>query len=285
MKVRIFAVPYDCGLEGVRMGAGPAGMLGSGLAEHLEGGGHEVTVTTLSAPEPAHGLAGETQIAFSILGELARSVRSAALDGEFPLVLGGPCYSAVGTVSGLGPERTGVIWFDAHGDFNTPETTISGLLDGMGTAILTGRCWRRLAASVSGFSPVPEAQLLWVGVRDLDPLEEEEMKRSAATFLSPTWARASLDNALATLRDRVDEVYVHVDPDVLDEAEGRANFLSAPGGLTLEETQSFLVRIGATFRVTGMALASYDPLCDQDGRICRAAFAMFDNVLDGLSNR
>ncbi len=284
MKVRILAVPYDCGLEAVRMGAGPAGMLNSGLVEHLVDAGHEVAVATLSAPEPAHGVAAETQIAFPILGELARCVRSAVKGGEFPLVLGGPCYSAVGTVSGLGPERTGVIWFDAHGDFNTPETTVSGHLDGMGAAILTGRCWRQLAATVPGFSPVPEAQVLWVGVRDLDPLEEELMKRSEATFLTPTWARASFDNALGALRRRVDEVYVHVDPDVLDVAEGRANFLSAPGGLTLEETRSFLARISAVFRITAMAFASYDPACDRDGRICRAAFAMLDIVIEGPSS-
>ncbi len=262
------------------MGAGPAGLLDAGLVDHLEGAGHEVAVTTLAAPEPAHGLAAETQFAFPILAELARVVRSAVSEAEFPVVLGGPCYSAVGAVSGLGPERTGVVWFDAHGDFNTPETTTSGHLDGMGAAILTGRCWRQLAGGVPGFSPLPETQILWIGVRDLDPLEEELMKRSEGTFLSPAWARDSFDNALAALGQHVGDVYVHIDPDVLDISEGKGNFLSGPGGLTLLETLSFLARIRSACRVTALTFASYDPACDGDGRIGRAALAMLDAVLD-----
>jgi arginase family enzyme len=132
---------------------------------------------------------------------------------------------------------------------------------------------------------LPETQILWVGVRDLDPLEEELMKRSGGTFLSPAWARDAFDNALAALSQHVDEVYVHIDPDVLDISVGKGNFLSGPGGLRLQETLSFLARIGEAFRVTGMAFASYDPACDGDGRIGRAAFAMLDTVLESPSRR
>jgi len=61
-----------------------------------------------------------------------------------------------------------VLWFDAHGDFNTPESTLGGFLDGMALAIATGRCWTGLAATVPGFTPVAEENVVLVGARDLD---------------------------------------------------------------------------------------------------------------------
>ena len=72
---------------------------------------------------------------------------------RFPLVLAGNCNAAVGVVAGLGPGAA-VLWCDAHADFNTPETTTGGFLDGMGLATVTGRCWTSMAARVPGFVPV-----------------------------------------------------------------------------------------------------------------------------------
>jgi arginase family enzyme len=78
----------------------------------------------------------------------------------FPLVLAGNCNTAVGTLSGADPEGLGVVWFDAHGDFNTPETTTTGFIDGMGLAIAVGHCWKAMARGVSGFSPVLEENVV-----------------------------------------------------------------------------------------------------------------------------
>ncbi len=278
--IRIFAVPYDCGVRGTRMGAGPQGLLDGGLERHLRAAGHAVETRWIEAPEPPHGLGAETQLAFGIVARLATDVAAARGAGAFPLVLGGPCYSAIGMASGLGPSRTGVIWFDAHGDFNTPDTTPSGHMDGMGLAVLTGRGWQGLAATVPGFEPLPDRQLLWLGVRDLDPLERRLMESSEASWLTPGELPGGLDPALERLREQVDRLYVHIDPDVLDESEGTANFLSGPGGLALDDMLAMLRRIAERFSIAGVTFASYQPELDRDGRIREAGFRMFDALLD-----
>ena len=94
----------------------------------------------------------------------------------------GPSH-LVGTLGGLGTGPTGVRWFDAHGDFNTPESTLGGFLDGMALAIATGRCWIGLAATVPGFTPVAEENVVLVGARDLDPAEGELLRASRVQHL------------------------------------------------------------------------------------------------------
>ena len=91
----------------------------------------------------------ENETAFELMGAIAAEVARATADGELPIVLAGNCTSSVGTVAGLGSARVGVVWFDSHGDFNTPETTTTGFLDGMAVAILTGHCWRQAAGRVA----------------------------------------------------------------------------------------------------------------------------------------
>jgi len=97
---------------------------------------------------------------FELMGRVADEVRSALEDGIFPLVLAGNCdTSALGGVGGLRlwdhAGNVGVVWFDAHGDFNTPEIDPVGFLDGQGLAILTGRCWQGRPGRSRGSSPYP----------------------------------------------------------------------------------------------------------------------------------
>jgi len=90
---------------------------------------------------------------FALHGLLSEAVQEAVAQDHFPLILAGNCSSTVGTVSGLDKEGLGVVWLDAHGDYNTPETTTTGFLDGMALSVLTGMCWERMAEGVPGFEP------------------------------------------------------------------------------------------------------------------------------------
>jgi arginase len=173
----------------------------------------------------------------------------------------------------------GVVWLDAHGDFNTPETTTGGFLDGMALATVVGRCWARLAAAVPGFRPVPEERVILAGCRDLDPPEAELLARSDVVLLPPERARPGLDGALRALRSRTPDVYLHLDLDVLDPEVGRANGLAAPGGPGLEELRTMLESVASTLRVRAVALTAYDPEHDPQGRICDAASAVLRAVL------
>ena len=134
------------------MGRGPARLLAGGLAERLGRAGHDISVDegTVDVPDPPV----EPGSTFSVLRELAPQVRSAVESGSLPLVLAGQCMSSLATSAGLGGQDLGVVWFDAHGDVNTPETSPSGFLDGMAISSLVGRCWKELSATIDGFKPL-----------------------------------------------------------------------------------------------------------------------------------
>src|SRR5262249_14904010 len=151
MTFHLLTVPYDSARRGERMGRGPDALLAAGVAEHLRGQGRAVVVERV---ETADAFPLEVGTTFDLVRRLAAGVRAALAAGHFPLVLAGNCFSALGTLAGLG-EEVGVAWFDCHGDFHTPETTPSGFLDGMALAGAVGLCWTKVAAAVPGFRPVP----------------------------------------------------------------------------------------------------------------------------------
>jgi arginase len=272
MKVKLLLAPYDTARRGWRMGAGPEHLMSRGLAERLAAGGHRVSAATLDADdgqEPA-----EVRTAFVLMHRLAVGVREALAAGEFPLVLAGNCSSAVGTLAGLGAGRRAVFWFDAHGDFNTPETTTTGFLDGMALAIATGGCWRELAATVPGFAPIAEERVLLLGARELDPLEASRLAASALQVLPPPALATSLAPALRRVATSADGAYLHCDLDVLDPQEGRANPFAVAGGLRLDALVEAIAAIGRAAPVRAAAITAYAPELDRDGRVCRAAFAL-----------
>ena len=164
--VRIIAMPYDSGHPGLRMGAGPEHLLDNGFGEGLRSGGRKPNVTTVRHErEPT----AEVATAFELHGLVSNQVRRALAEREFPLVLSGNCNTAaVGALSGVGSSDLGVVWFDAHGEFNTPETTTTGFIDGMGLAIAVGHCWKTMARGVPGFSALPEENVVMAGVRKVE---------------------------------------------------------------------------------------------------------------------
>src|SRR3954466_13329916 len=117
--VHLIAVPYDSARRGERMGEGPL-VLAPALGERLRAGGREVRTVTIEAP--ADSWRAEIRTAFELARGVAGAVRDAVAGGAFPLVLSGNCGpAAIGCVAGLDPSPA-VCWFDAHGDFNTPDT-------------------------------------------------------------------------------------------------------------------------------------------------------------------
>src|SRR5215213_1244107 len=137
MKVQVIQVPYDSGHRNVRMGAGPGHFIQNGAAQLLQSCGYDVDVTGIETETPFQA---EIKTAFELCRLLARRVREAYALGVFPLVLSGNCNSSLGTLGGLDSSDLGMIWFDAHGDFNNPETRESSFFDGMGMSIATGHC-------------------------------------------------------------------------------------------------------------------------------------------------
>jgi arginase len=268
MRIAVFAVPYDAGRLSVGVGLGPARLLEAGLAHQLREAGHEVREQTIELPPdtPTHELARMA----AVQRALGQGVRHAVGTGELPIVLAGNCNSAVGTLAARDPG-TVIIWFDAHGDFNTAETTVSGMLDGMALSMATGRALDALAASVSGFVPVAEDHVILVGARDLDPAERRALATSPVTCLAPDEAATEIGPLLRRMSHPAPSVYVHLDLDVLDPAYARANQYCAPGGFSPPALARTLSEIAEAAPLYAIAITAYDPAQDPDGRTCRAA--------------
>jgi arginase len=192
---------------------------------------------------------------------VAAAVAAAAGTGRCPVVLSGDCTTALGTVAGLqaaGPAL-GIVWFDAHGDVQTPETTASGYLGGMPLRLLAG--YRpELIASRLGLRAVDEAAIVLAGARDLDPPEASYLR------LSPIRRADVGDLEPAGLPDR--PLYVHVDIDVLDPAAVPGLRYPASGGPTAAQLAGAVRMLIGTGQVAGIGLAcTWHPGHDAASRI------------------
>jgi arginase len=152
---------------------------------------HALDGVPVEAIETTLAFATEIQTAFDLARQVSTRTRQLNAEGKQVVVFSGNCNSAIGTISGLGGRSTGVLWFDAHGEFHTPETTRSGFLDGMPLSILTGRSWRTLAASIPYFEAVPDRNIALIGVRDTDP-EEQSALEEAGILLNAARMRSAL---------------------------------------------------------------------------------------------
>jgi arginase len=223
----------------------------------------------------------EVQTSFDLVRRLAAGVRAALAAGQFPLVLAGNCFSAVGTLAGLGSEEVGMAWFDCHGDFNTPETTPSGFLDGMALATAVGLCWTKLTASVPGFRPVPFRRVLHLGGRDFDPGEREAMEAAGVAVHVAESLRqfgpAAVDLDRAAWPGPARGVYAHIDLDTLDPGEGTVNSYQKPGGLSVAAVEGLLHHIcpiGGRLPLRAAALTAYDPSGDPQGLVAAAGLRL-----------
>jgi arginase len=279
MSIHTILVPYDSGHRGTRMGRGPLHVREHGAIDRLRTSGHAVRESVI---EDALSFPTEIGTSFALHRALAERVSATIAAGDFPFILAGNCGSSLGTVSGVraatpnADPGIGVIWLDAHGDFNTPDTTASGFLDGTALATLTGQCWQALTASIPGFRPVSDAHVVLVGARDLDPAEETALARSRvacveAARMQAAGAEAALDVALTELARHVSRVYLHIDLDVHEPAEARANQYAAPGGLSPSTVRDLVRVVASRFQIVAAALTAYDPSYDTDGRMLEAA--------------
>jgi arginase len=274
--IQLLVVPYDSGHRDRRMGLGPEALLRARVDGALRATGHAVDVEWV---ESETAFQAEVHTTFELHGRLAGRVAAAVARGRIPVTLSGNCGAAIGAVAGLalaGIRDVGVVWLDAHGEFNTPDSTESGFIDGMGLATLTGRAWATMAARVPGFRALPAKRLLLVGTRELDRaeralLEDADVPMATAELINARGIQAALGPALDALAADVRLVYLHVDVDVLDPAEGRGNAFAPPGGLTAATVLDAVRAVRERFDIVAAGVASYDPACDARSEVARFA--------------
>lgn len=161
-------------------------------------------------------------------GEIAGAVAKGRQAGKPVLVAGGNCAAVPGVLGGLqeadGPAaRIGLIWFDAHGDFNTPRTTLSGMLGGMPVAVSAGLAYSRWRELSRQAAPLPTDRIVMVDVRNLDPAEEQLIHATDVVIAAaaPGLPGEDLGEAVAELAERCDVLYLHVDADISTSATSR----------------------------------------------------------------
>ena len=204
---------------------------------------------------------GDPQARMTIVHEaIAAWVEETLSTGRRPVSIAGDCCAAIGLLAGL--QRAGLsptlVWFDAHGDFNTPETTPSGFLGGMPLAMITGRGDLGLPAAV-GLETMAERQIILTDGRDLDPPEKALLARSEVCHLV---------NPADLLERPMPEgpLYIHFDVDVVSLAESPAQNYPAAGGPSSALLRAVFHRLAGTQRVAAVSLAAWNPDLDRDRR-------------------
>ncbi len=283
MDICLIQVPYTMGDERPGSSKGPERLVQAGATKLVTSKGVAVTVEQVDRGESFR----DSGNASLVVGKrLAPIVRQAIESKQFPLVLAGGCDVSKGILSGFDHGQCGVVWFDAHGDFNTPETTTSGYFDGMSLALITGRCYQSYWAQIGNSTPIPESATLMLGVRDLDPAERELFDHAAVQVVR--WyegkPQGDVRVALDKLAQRVPEVYLHIDMDSLDpQVAPGVVFDPVPGGLSLEDMEEAIRAVFARFRVRAATVAVYNPDRDQDDKTLRAGLRIIEVLAEAAS--
>ncbi len=277
MNINIICVPYQVDVTRWGCANGPQAFLDHGLMDLLDEQGHDVSEPVwIELPKEER-----TRDAVTNLGRIARrtaeAVRAALQEeDDFALVLAGDCTHAVGAIGGLAQakETAGVVWFDAHGDLNTMETTTSGFLGGMPYAVALG--WDlddwRLSAGLE--PPVRAEAAALIGASDLDAAEVEALQRYPiaqvdATALTQPGVTEHIQAALRLRANEASAWYLHIDLDVGGPEECPGSYTPAP---YWPPRESILEASRATVRTLPVKVASlavYNPAADIDGRGAR----------------
>jgi arginase len=245
MRIALIYATWPEGVSGRSWPMMAAAFRDAGAAGRLAAAGHEVRETSLDV--------GPTQKdAFLLAGRIGDAVRAAIGEAALPVVICGSCtVAAVGGVAGLGPEA-GIVWMDAHPDLSTPETTRSGLFEGMALTAATGLCWRGMAKEDAGLVPTDLSHAVLFGARDIDPPEAELIREyNIATV-------GSGDEAVAQLAAR-SALYIHLDMDVHDALRLRVNGFAVPGGPAPEDVGRALGTIGRGRPRSALAITGLEP--------------------------
>lgn len=279
MRIRILGVPLDLGQERRGVDMGPSAVRAAGLNAAIHGLGHEVEDTGnlhVKIPEEQHF--GDKRAKY--LNEIAEACRDAAQrvhgaieEGFFPLSLGGDHSMAVGTVAGVAKfyhdrgQEIGLMWIDAHGDMNTPETSPSGNVHGMPFAGLLGFGPDELT-QIYGYAPkLRPGQCVLIGTRDLDARERRTIRKSGVNVftmreIDEQGMRAVMEKSLALASHETAGFVVSLDMDVMDPSEAPGVGTSVPGGLTFREAHLALEMVADSGKMLAFELVEVNPIID-----------------------
>lgn len=229
--------------------------------EELAGG----AVTYSEAEFPEERRSDDRIANLGTLGDaIATEVAAGARAGKRVVALGSNCTTLPGILGGLqdvhGPTaKLGLVWFDAHGDFNTPRTTLSGMLGGMPVAVSAGLCYPTWRVASHLAAPIPTDRILMVDVRNLDAAEEQLIRATDVQIARVAPGLAGdlpLDEAVADLAARCDAIYLHIDSDILDASLTPNHGTKEPNGPDVAQTVAAIRTVMDTGKVIALGLVS-----------------------------
>jgi arginase len=294
VRIAIIGAPVDLGADRRGVDMGSSAIRYAGLEARLRESGHTVKdFGNLPAPVAESEPAGAASLKYlepivSISNALADVVAARVEEGWLPLVLGGDHSASLGTVTGVTRHReVGLIWLDAHGDFNTAQTSPSGNIHGMVLAALAGYGDPCLT-DFDGRSPkVDPHDIALIGVRELDEGERSLLRESAVQIytmhdIDRMGLPRVVELALDRMSLRVVDLHVSLDLDVVDPLQAPGVGTPVLGGLSYRETHLALEVIAATQRTVAMDVVEVNPILDEHNETARLAVEF---ILSGLGKR
>lgn len=280
-KIRIIGIPMDLGQNQRGVDMGPSAIRYAGLASKLRELGYKTkdsgNINVLGhytlRDTSFHQRIGPIRKACQTAYDLGKKAIS---KGEIPIFLGGDHSAAIGTVGGVTHDApVGLIWVDAHGDFNTPDTSGSCNVHGMALAILLGKGPQDLVNVGRPGPKVSPENVVIIGVRDLDPEEKVLLKKSGCTVftmrdIDEIGMHAVLLKALAKF-DYLAKIHVSLDLDVMDPMEAPGVGTPSPGGLTYREGQLIMETIADTNKLQSVDIMEINPILDIQNKTAQVA--------------
>lgn len=302
-RIRIIGVPLDLGAGRRGVDMGPSALRVAGLDTRLEGLGYDVEDygdLDVAIPEQEEVKSADRdrrmRYAAAILESserLARVVRSALEDNRLPLVLGGDHSIAIGSIAGAAGwyrdrgQRLGMVWLDAHGDMNTPDSTPSGNIHGMCLAISCGLGDPRFTGVAGPAPKVDPKHVALVGARDLDPGERDNFRKLGATVftmrdLDELGAREVMRRAIEIATRDTAGIHVQFDMDVIDPEDAPGTGTPVRGGLTYREAHLAMEMLADTGAVRALDLVEINPVLDERNRTAELGTEL---ILSALGKR
>ncbi|NLJ58413.1 MAG: arginase [Tissierellia bacterium] len=291
-NISIIGVAIDLGAGTPGVSLGPSAIRYAGVTERLTNIGYNVKDEgDILANKPISPLTDGVKLKFldeitRVNTELCNKVSKVMAEGRFPLVLGGDHSIAIGTIAGVTQHKKnlGVIWFDAHGDINTEETSPSGNIHGMPAAVSLGFGHERLTSIGGSYNKLQPDKLVYIGCRDLDAGERKVLKELGITVftmheIDRYGMTQVIEKAIEIAGDGTDGIHVSFDLDSLDPAYAPGTGTRVPGGLTYRESHLALEMVALSQKVVSAEFVEVNPIIDNCNSTAKTAVALMGSLL------
>ncbi len=287
--IRIIGVPMDLGQSRRGVDMGPSAARYAGLQARLERLGHTVfDEGNVPVPNPEEDVAQSGAKRLKTVTAVCQTIydiaRKCVTADEFAIFLGGDHSISIGSIAAASQDTSlGVIWVDAHGDFNTPQSSPSGNIHGMPVAALIGEGPESLVNVGTPGAKLKPSQIVQIGIRDLDAAERERLARSGISVF--TMRHVDEMGMASVARQAIDRlrhfsrIHVSLDMDSLDPEQAPGVGTAVPGGLSYREAHLLMEILGDSGRVQSMDIVEINPILDTMNRTAELAVELAASLL------